>query len=223
MYLSKLELNPRSKEARRDLSQPYELHRTLAHAFPTLDGQDYRAHHGVLFRLEAITPGYARPSVLVQSVTLPNWNLLPADYCARFPEHKEVNPVFTTGQTLGFRLLANPTKKEARPGQSQGRRVALTDVSQGDELSPAQQWLRRKGEIGGFDLLHVLSEGFRLNEFRQSPTASQRSKQQIPHYGVRFDGLLRVRDPQLLAEVVSQGIGSAKAFGFGLLSLMKPH
>mgnify|MGYP002136949035 FL=1 len=33
MFLSKLILNPKSREARRDLANPYDLHRTLARAF----------------------------------------------------------------------------------------------------------------------------------------------------------------------------------------------
>ncbi|MEM0963873.1 MAG: type I-E CRISPR-associated protein Cas6/Cse3/CasE, partial [Bacteroidota bacterium] len=41
----------------------------------------------------------------------------------------------------------------------------------------------------------------------------------LPHVGVRFDGELRVIDPDRLAVAVASGIGPAKAFGFGLLSL----
>jgi len=36
---------------------------------------------------------------------------------------------------------------------------------------------------------------------------------------VRYEGLLQVTDPHLLVEAVRAGIGSAKGFGFGLLSL----
>ena len=36
---------------------------------------------------------------------------------------------------------------------------------------------------------------------------------------VRFDGLLAVTDPALFRNTLQTGIGSAKAFGFGLLSL----
>jgi CRISPR system Cascade subunit CasE len=43
----------------------------------------------------------------------------------------------------------------------------------------------------------------------------------ITHFGVRFDGLLRVEDPERLKIGLSSGIGSAKGFGFGLLSLAR--
>jgi len=39
------------------------------------------------------------------------------------------------------------------------------------------------------------------------------------HLAVQFDGRLRVTDPGALKEAVRSGIGSAKAYGFGLLSL----
>jgi len=126
---------------------------------------------------------------------------------------------YTAGQVLGFRLVANPTKKVTAPGQRQGKRVALLDIADGDGLTPAQQWLHRKAGLGGFDLLHVLTEEFRLGA---RSAAEGAGKPQLPFYGVRFDGLLRVSDPARFAESVRQGIGPAKSFGFGLLSLARP-
>lgn len=222
MYLSRLELNPRSPEVRHDLTSPYELHRTLARAFPTPDGQDYRATHGVLFRLEPQAYGQIRPVVLVQSVTAPDWEQLPAGYGRA--ESKALVPALNVGQMVGFRLIANPTKKEKREGQRQGRRVPLFDASGAEnppeQPTPAQQWLHRKGEQHGFEVVYVLTEEFRLADARgfgrQSAPVDKKS---LPLYGVRFDGLLRVNDPERLLAAVRQGIGPAKAFGFGLLSL----
>lgn len=220
MYLSKLELNPRSHEARRDLAQPYELHRTLARAFPTPDGLDYRAAHGVLFRLEPPTVPDARPVVLVQSTSGPIWETLPTGYL-HASACRELAPTLTPGLVLGFRLVANPTKKVMREGRRQGNRVPLFDTGADEELTPAHHWLRRKAELNGFEVLHVLSEGFHLATTRSSSASSHQAKQQLPLYGVRFDGLLRVHDPLLVAEAVRQGIGPAKSFGFGLLSLTR--
>jgi CRISPR system Cascade subunit CasE len=39
------------------------------------------------------------------------------------------------------------------------------------------------------------------------------------HVPVLFEGVLRVNDPAKLIEAVRNGIGSAKGYGFGLLSL----
>lgn len=217
MYLSQLKLNPRSREARRDLARPYELHRTLARAFSTPEGQDYRAAHGVLFRQEPSQPGQL-PTVLVQSHTIPDWSLLPADYTQQPVPSQLLQLVLAAQQVLGFRLVANPTRKLAREGQRQGRRVALLDVGDAEQGTPALQWLRRKAALSGFELLHVTSKGFSLS----SSNAGVGLKNSLPLYGVRFDGLLRVKDPDLLVAAIGQGLGSAKAYGFGLLSLAKP-
>jgi CRISPR system Cascade subunit CasE len=217
MYLSKLELNPRSREARRDLARPYELHRTLARAFPTPEGQDYRAAHGVLFRLEPTQPGQP-PVVLIQSRTAPDWSLLPDAYTSQPVLRQDLRLTLAVGQVLGFRLVANPTRKIVRVGQRQGKRVPLYDSGDAAEGTPALQWLRRKAALSGFEILHVLSEGFTLN----ASDANGSSKNTLPLYGVRFDGLLRVTDPALVTSTLQQGLGSAKAFGFGLLSLAKP-
>jgi len=39
------------------------------------------------------------------------------------------------------------------------------------------------------------------------------------HYAVEFQGVLTVTDPALFRTTFTTGIGSAKAFGFGLLAL----
>ena len=222
MYLSKLLLNPRCRDARRDLGSPYELHRTLAHAFSTEPGQDYRAAHGVLFRIEPMAYARSQPVVLVQSLTQPNWQELPETYLLNETEPaqtKQLNALFTAEQTLAFRLVANPTKKEKREGHKQGRRIALPDhTATDDELTPARQWLARKGEQHGFKVQYATTEAFWLGLDRRGV-----AKNGIPLYGVRYDGLLQVTNPDALAEAVTIGIGPAKAFGFGLLSLARPQ
>ena len=40
-------------------------------------------------------------------------------------------------------------------------------------------------------------------------------------YAVRYEGLLEVSDSECFLKTVSDGIGSAKGFGFGLLSLAR--
>jgi CRISPR-associated protein Cas6/Cse3/CasE subtype I-E len=44
----------------------------------------------------------------------------------------------------------------------------------------------------------------------------------VTHVGVRFDGLLTVVDPVRFVQTLETGVGSAKGFGFGLLSIAPP-
>jgi CRISPR system Cascade subunit CasE len=43
----------------------------------------------------------------------------------------------------------------------------------------------------------------------------------IKHLAVKYEGLLQIIDPDKFTKTFIKGIGSAKAFGFGLLSLAK--
>jgi CRISPR system Cascade subunit CasE len=89
-----------------------------------------------------------------------------------------------------------------------GRRVP---ISQREELI---LWLQRKGEAGGFsvhaDTLRTIPRG---REFFHKAGAHG------THTAVEFQGMLSVNDPALFFSTVTKGIGSAKAFGFGLLAL----
>ena len=208
MYLSRLILNLRHRQVRTDLARPYEFHRTLLRAFP-----DHLAagEERLLFRLET-DPRRAEPVALVQSQLLPAWEQLPADYLADAlddvnPAVKSYDLALQAGRTLSFRLVANPTKRLSRSlskGLEKSKRVGL--YKQEEQLD----WLARKGEQHGFRVL-AATVG------RQD--RSEDSSHQITLLSVQFDGLLGVTEPDRLTAAVMDGIGSAKAFGCGLLSL----
>jgi CRISPR system Cascade subunit CasE len=112
-----------------------------------------------------------------------------------------------------FSLLANPTKKlrvnnpDGTPKKN-GRRAPIVKR---EEL---MAWLQRKAEAGGFavdaDSLQTISRG---REFFHKPGARGTL------HAIEFKGELAVRDAALFRATVAAGVGSAKAFGFGLLAL----
>lgn len=214
MYLSRLILNPRNRRVQREVANPYELHRSLMRAFPDdLQEGDER----VLFRLEPGRNGAL--TLLVQSWTLPHWSYLAAPEFDRYllpvgepnPAVKAFDLDLAPGQMLAFRLRANPTAR--RTFEDKKRRVGIYDEQ-------AQiEWLKRKGELGGFRLLSARIG----NQEDVERTIRQKGKERkLKLAAVQFDGLLQVTDPKRLRQTVRQGIGSAKGFGFGLLSLARP-
>jgi CRISPR system Cascade subunit CasE len=202
IYLTQLTLNPRCRAVRADLADPYELHRTLLRAFPDrADGGPGR----VLYRVEP-SRGGPRFIILVQSDIAPEWSRLnvPPEYLEGAPATKPFDPVFTVGQRLCFRLRANPTVKR------DGKRRPLID--EGEQRA----WLDRKGTEAGFRVVRaeVSPEGASLGQ-----KAMGGATRTLTHHSVRFDGLLAVIDPKALCQAMHAGVGSAKGFGFGLLSL----
>ena len=204
IHLSKLILNPRNPGARRDAAVPYEMHRTLLRGFGPVAPDGNR----LLFRVD-----HSRYSdevgipVIVQSSPYPvDWTFLKSmgDY-AMAVEQKEVRIKLNSGMVAAFRLAANPTVKRG------GKRQPL--LREEDQL----QWLERKAAVAGFSVLHVVCSPYRTRSPRRQ--GSSYDKSDIPHFGVRFDGILQVSDPLRLVENIKAGIGPAKGFGFGLLSL----
>lgn len=198
MYLSQLVIDLRSRQARKDLGDRFELHRTVMSAFP----DDLPENERVLFRVEE---GRLEPMavLLVQSHTLPHWEDVPrlqSDYLLHEPHIREITTNIQIGRQLNFRLQANPTVKR------DGKRYALYD----DEALSA--WLQRKSINHGFQLGKL---GFR---FAKLGKKYGKNRLQVWH-AVQFDGFLTVTDDSLFTEALVQGIGSAKAFGFGLLSI----
>ena len=210
MYLSKLTLNPYSRQVQRELGDPYQLHRTIMHGFPATLPEDER----VLYRLEA-APRSNELLLLVQSVHQPDWAVLrDADrgqYLLEAPQPPKVfKPNLAAGSVLRFRLRANPTVKKQREDHKNGNRVPL--VREDEQIA----WLKRKGEQHGFQALQIQVSG---NDTLSGWKKDDGKSHKMQFYAVQFDGILQVTDLDLFAAAVETGIGSAKGFGFGLLSL----
>jgi CRISPR system Cascade subunit CasE len=217
MYLSRLILNPRNRRVQREIANPHELHRSVTAAFSGRSGAGER----VLFRLET-HPHATAFVLLVQSLNQPDWSwlhepdaqgyllptpLLPAGIHTNL-QSKPFELELSRGQTLAFRLRANPTVKRTVDGQK--KRQGLYQEEE------QRAWLARKAEQGGFDLLGVRTS---REEMLEGHLQRNGNRHALRFLAVQFDGVLQVRDPARLHTTVKRGIGSAKGFGFGLLSL----
>ncbi len=189
MFLSKLVLDVSSRDVKHDVGNPYELHRTLSRV---LEGHEGR----VLWRLE--TPAFGPPFVLVQSPVMPDWEVLGTRYL-RKAEVKAFAARFQAGRGYYFRLLANPVVTR------EGKRFGLPDDAK-------VSWLARKAEEGGFKLL-----GGRVQE--TGVIKARRKGAKVTLSVAAFEGVLVVKDDVLFRQTLVQGIGPAKAFGMGLLSV----
>jgi len=246
VYLSRLTLNPRSRDVRRDLGNCHELHRTILKALPQVEDNEAKARErfGVLHRLEN-DQRQQKLTLLVQSYLKPAWSRLPSDYLLLTDEENPAcKPVHETysrlgaGQCLTFRVRANPTRrvsgKNAQEAQWHGKRVEIRDEVQ--QIA----WLQRKGQEAGFKLASVCINhrvpnvnlapqgklfGYRRNsqEISAGPAYDVSGGNRRMSFGsVLFEGDLIVTDVEAFREALVKGIGSGKAYGFGLLSIARP-
>lgn len=202
MHLTQLRLDPQSAQARRDLADPYDMHRTLVRAFVQDETQ---TPPRFLWRLEPVA-AWSQPVVLVQSAHAADWSFLGglAGYLMRgeLPNTRQfdLEPWLKADRPYRFRLMANPTVTR------QGKRYGLV----GEEAQMA--WLNRQGERAGFKVLTGMVSGSDVLHGRKGAM-------RVSLRRVCFEGSLQPTDPAVLAQAVSDGIGPGKAFGCGLLSL----
>jgi hypothetical protein len=115
---------------------------------------------------------------------------------------------------LALALLTFQNRRKTDAACRSFTATTLLDEQTGKILPGLLSWLVRKGEAHGFT--------FDPNQVRTIPRSRQyfiKSGSLGLHHGVEFQGTLRVVDPDKFRHAFAHGIGSAKAFGFGMLVL----
>lgn len=229
VFLSELVLNPGNSDVQRGIENCHVFHQTVMRGFPAIASGEPRKEFDVLYRPELDGRSGALV-VLVQSILEPNWTPLRAgDWGAILrsdageSQVKRVDPLYrrlASGERLRFRLRANPTKRLIRKlsdgsdNKGGGKRVQLYEEA--EQLA----WLARKAESGGFRIDSAQVHPDRLGGKQQVGWRGRRERgREIALDAVIFDGELTVTDPALLQQTLVTGIGSGKAYGFGLLSV----
>lgn len=201
MYLSKIMINGAA------CRNPYEIHRVLWKLFP----EDTEADRDFLFRVERA--GQQQAEVLLQSWREP---ITSATREARLLGSKPYHLNLQSGQRLLFLLLANPVKtindESGRLNADGEIKKCRVPLIRDEEL---QAWLARKLD-GLAEIESVELEKRPAMSFRK---ASEKRVGKVQP--VSFRGVLSVADPEGLKTLTLSGIGPAKAFGCGLLSLAR--
>jgi CRISPR system Cascade subunit CasE len=236
LYLSRLILNEGSETVQRDLNDCHQLHRRILSAFPDQPAVGSpRDHFGVLYRAEPLEGADQLVRLLVQSAVAPDWSRLPARYLTRSVDERG-NPAvrlvseeyakIRPGMQLMFRLRANPTKRISPKNTNEPTRWHKKRVELRHEKD-LLDWIKRKGEHGGFQVLGITmsrnSPDTRIETLEKDRGWQQKHGRAEPmelSFGaVLFEGRLEVTDQELFLTTLQSGLGSGKAFGFGLLSI----
>ncbi len=240
MYLSKLVLNPRAHQVRRDLTNPYQTHASLCWAFrkpealseaETGSWERGKTVYPFLWRLEPPQPR-AAPILLVQSEVEPQWDVFAERHPNYFSRKVKVGKLplehLVQGQTLRFRLKANPTVTKRHDDQpDKQKRVGLYKMEdllgyRSDNGEWILGWIERQSDFGteqrGFvvgaqDVILRNTERLRFHKHEGGHPITLQS--------ALFDGYLKITDVDLFKETLAKGVGKAKGLGFGLLSVAR--
>ncbi|MFG2651231.1 type I-E CRISPR-associated protein Cas6/Cse3/CasE [Streptomyces sp. NPDC048436] len=208
--LTRITLDPRNAAVRADLADVDSLHKTLMRLVPDHTGPTPRATAGLLFRTE---PG-PDPTLLVQTAHPPRLTALPTNYgTARTLDLTPLLNSLTPGHTMRYRITAAPTAARSAGNPTRHpvtgkRRGKITHLTGDDAIS----WWQRRAAGAGLEPVTVsgLPRPFPRTQLGAS----------APYFTLtQFDGFARITDPSLLTDALRHGIGRAKSYGAGLLSL----
>lgn len=217
MFLSEIRLNPTRVTTRRLVGSPQVTH-ALVMGSCNATGDPGRvlwrldrhsAHELLLYVVSPAAPDFTG---LVEQV---GW---PADPSWRTASYAPLLDGLRVGQEWIFRLTANPSRTESvgvpgRRGQLRPLRTAEQQLA----------WLTQRTKTMGVD--------FPINQLGM-PQVEIRAREQLAFRrnvagggGIvrlttaTFEGRLRVREPQSLRSVLVHGLGRAKGYGCGLMTL----
>lgn len=188
---------------------PYQLHQKIWRLFPDQESEQ----RSFLFRVENLGQAGVQ-KILLQSKEKPqasSGDLL-------LLHNKEIDLSGIKRQPkLRFMLRANPTKK-IKDQQGKTTNQGKVRVPLIDELE-IMGWLKRQLQ----NCADINEDEFSI--LRQDLLSFRKPGDKQQHFGkiqtVTYTGIMSVTDYALLVDKISSGIGPAKAFGCGLLSLAR--
>ncbi len=208
LHLTKIEIDYETAH-KAGLRDAYAWHQWAWQAFPgrPKDARDF------LTRLDDTGDGFR---FLIQSANAPQRpGTCPLDawQTRGIPENFFTHPAYR------FSLLANPTRKLAAPRDAEGKRrnAKRVPISTREDLIA---WIERKGLQHGFRIDSATLQTIpRPRQIFVKKSTADTQRHAGLHSATEFVGILKITDSALFIQATHTGIGSAKAFGFGMLCL----
>lgn len=220
MFMTQMRLNPARQGTRRLLGSPQRMHAAVSSSFPEL-GNDrvlwrVDSSHSHDVRLLLVSPQEPDLTHLVEQAGWPT--LGEATWLTK--SYSPFLARLVADQTWSFRLRANPVRRQ-RDENGRIRTQAHVTVDQ------QRQWFLDRVDglgvelltnAGGRDSVEVVRRDAQQFQRRSAPADRGRH---VTIASADFEGILRVRDAELLRQALVEGIGRAKAYGCGLMTLAR--
>lgn len=224
MYLSRVPLGLTRLDAIAFVSSPYRVHAAVEQAFaPSAVREDERGR--ILWRLDEVPGNEHEAWLYVVSPDRPDFTHI-CDQVASTASPawvtKDYDPVLdrvSEGRLWQFRLKANPVRK-VLIDKGRRERAGVVGTLQG-HVTEAQQraWLMDRAEAHGFRIAQT-EEGF--EQLVVSHRRRERFKRQdnvVTLTTAQYDGILEVTDAEAFRRTLGFGLGRARGFGCGLMTI----
>jgi CRISPR system Cascade subunit CasE len=200
-----------SPAARKAVSSPAVMHASVEYCFAGDNGllPDREAHNRKLWRLDQLGK---KLYLLMLSPEKPDFAHFSEQYCEEGirGETRDYEPLLSSirgGQVWRFRLRGNAVHSVTEEKGRRGKVYAHVTAEQ------KRGWLIKKAAANGFT---VGADSFDVVEI--DPMRFWRDRPVTLGVAV-FEGTLTVTEPDLFKRALTHGIGRAKAYGCGLLTI----
>lgn len=238
-YLSRIWMNPRRAQSQRMLRDRNILHAAVLAGIPRQPVTER-----VLWRLDAVQPH--RPALLAVTRSRPSWEHFveqagwpgaaePDDPQGLVREYRPFLDRLGVGQQFAFRLTANPVRASrspeqpvSAPGEGVGSKGVRRSAILGHRTVESQlRWLTSRTDRWGFALPPAASSeamgepvpDVRVTGRERVSFPRGRGEARVTLEIATYEGRLEVHDPVVLADALLAGMGRAKAYGCGLMTL----
>lgn len=220
-YLSRMHLNGQRRGTAKFLANPKTMHAAIESCFPQ---HDLESNPRTLWRLER---SGGKITLWLVSDRKPSFEVIQEQAgWSEYPswetrDYTLLLDRLTTGQQYQFRLTANPViarRKPKQPGNKKAKQERIPLVKKDQQI----QWLLDRASQSGFAASLDAQPTFMVTESKQYRFAHENTRG-VTLLKCQFDGMLTITDPGLLRDALTQGIGKAKAYGLGLLTLAPYH
>lgn len=222
MFLTRFHLNPRSRAGARYLDDPQRLHAAIYRALPN---QPVEVDGGERPLWRTDRDDLKTPLLWVVSEGRPSLDGL-ADEAGRSVDgsvyesrdYTRLLDKLKEGQVYAFRLAGNAVRS--------GRSSPESDRTQRfGHVTPAQQtrWLDQRADAHGFQVCSSVTGELDVAVMGRRRAVFRRDGQRVAIAVCEFTGHLAVTDPERLRRALTSGIGHARAYGCGLLTLASPR
>ena len=228
MHLARCELNPNRRGAKKLLGSPQAMHAAVLSCFPKSRASEAGR---ILWRVDRTDSGVL---VYVVANLSPDWTALeeqagwPNSPTGTARNYQPFLDSLEEGQRFSFRLTANPTHSARTRPEGPLKRLGHVTVRH------QESWLLKKAQVNGFEIPTFTTPdvpeadpeaAFQVTR-RQVLSFSRRDHE--GHLGrvtlnqAEYEGLLVVTDRERIVGALTSGIGPAKGYGCGLLTLAAP-
>ena len=203
MILSRIRLNTDAVSTKRAIANPQIIHAAVE---ACINNEERK-----LWRIDYLATGVY---LLILSPSTPDFDKFEFGVNGESREYSRLLEQLKNGMHLGFRLRANPTYTKSAGTGNRGQIYAHVTIEQ------RRNWLLDKAPKCGFSLNENEFDIITSDNIRFRKKQGQKNVE----LGIaEYEGLLCVEDAEIFKKALIDGIGRAKAYGCGMLTVVNPR